>query len=263
MFDEYFKPSLSVVSQTISATTLSLDTVGATSSTTIDQDAQSPSTTPNTKAITTLIQDTNVEEPNHENKDAEFDRDTFTNPFAPPETSSDESSTRIPNRILPVTIHHMLYPIIVEVLHQVFFPYGYVEKVVTFEKSAGQLLDILFSSTYSVSITPECHSCKKFAIGILQTHHYLQSRRTDPPKYGEAGAAAIAAAFGGGLPLGISGTNDRCTLLASRLNPDMIDEDQLFNLFSLYGNIVRIKLLRKLLALFSRIFNQRYTKTMK
>ncbi|GJY16991.1 polypyrimidine tract-binding protein homolog 3 [Tanacetum coccineum] len=58
-------------------------------------------------------------------------------------------------------------------------------------------------------------------------------------------AAAIAAAFGGGLPPGISGTNDRCTLLASSLNPDMIDEDKLFNLFSLYGNIVRIKLLRK------------------
>ncbi|KAJ6412490.1 hypothetical protein OIU84_005525 [Salix udensis] len=57
-------------------------------------------------------------------------------------------------------------------------------------------------------------------------------------------AAAIAAAFGGGLPPGISGTNDRCTILVSNLNPDKIDEDKLFNLFSLYGNIVRIKLLR-------------------
>ena len=59
-----------------------------------------------------------------------------------------------------------------------------------------------------------------------------------------ANAAAIAAAFGGGLPPGISGTNDRCTVLVSNLNPDRIDEDKLFNLFSLYGNIVRIKLLR-------------------
>ena len=57
-------------------------------------------------------------------------------------------------------------------------------------------------------------------------------------------ATAIAAAFGGGLPPGISGTNDRCTVLVSNLNPDEIDEDKLFNLFSLYGNIVRIKLLR-------------------
>lgn len=83
-----------------------------------------------------------------------------------------------------------------------------------------------------------------------------------------ANAAAIAAAFGGGLPPGISGTNDRCTVLVSNLNPDVspplfilmllssydfdvlhfffqrIDEDKLFNLFSIYGNIVRIKLLR-------------------
>ena len=36
-----------------------------------------------------------------------------------------------------------------------------------------------------------------------------------------ASAAAIAAAFGGGLPPGISGTNDRCTVLVSNLNPDV------------------------------------------
>ncbi|KAK1276923.1 hypothetical protein QJS04_geneDACA001679 [Acorus gramineus] len=56
--------------------------------------------------------------------------------------------------------------------------------------------------------------------------------------------AAIAAAFGGGLPPGITGTNDRCTILVSNLNPDKIDEDKLFNLFSIYGNIIRVKLLR-------------------
>ncbi|KAL8459758.1 hypothetical protein ACS0TY_031617 [Phlomoides rotata] len=39
------------------------------------------------------------------------------------------------------------------------------------------------------------------------------------------------AAFGGGLPPGISGTNDRCTVLVSNLNPERVDEDKLFNLF--------------------------------
>jgi hypothetical protein len=47
-----------------------------------------------------------------------------------------------PNRILLVTIHHMLYPITVDVLHQVFSPHGFVEKMVTFQKSAGQLLQV-------------------------------------------------------------------------------------------------------------------------
>lgn len=54
-----------------------------------------------------------------------------------------------PNRILLVTIHHMLYPITVEVLHQVFSPHGYVEKIVTFQKSAGQALS--FTLSFSLS----------------------------------------------------------------------------------------------------------------
>ncbi|GJX08943.1 hypothetical protein Tco_0198802, partial [Tanacetum coccineum] len=46
MFDEYFKPTPSVVSSTISTATLSQETIGETSSTTIDQDAPSLSNTP-------------------------------------------------------------------------------------------------------------------------------------------------------------------------------------------------------------------------
>lgn len=34
-------------------------------------------------------------------------------------------------------------------------------------------------------------------------------------------AEAIAAAFASGLPPGISGTNDRCTILVSNLNSDV------------------------------------------
>lgn len=55
----------------------------------------------------------------------------------------DDSLDAQPNRILLVTVHHMLYPITVDVLHQVFSPHGYVEKIVTFQKSAGQILRFL------------------------------------------------------------------------------------------------------------------------
>jgi hypothetical protein len=40
----------------------------------------------------------------------------------------------------------------VEVLHQVFSPYGFVEKIVTFQKSAGQLLQVL-SLSLSLSLS--------------------------------------------------------------------------------------------------------------
>ena len=66
-----------------------------------------------------------------------------------------------PNRILLVTIHHMLYPITVEVLHQVFSPHGFVEKIVTFQKSAGQLLQVFFPPPFS-SFSP--FSFKNFSL---------------------------------------------------------------------------------------------------
>ncbi|XP_054786757.1 polypyrimidine tract-binding protein homolog 3-like [Prosopis cineraria] len=195
-----------------------------------------------------------------------------------------------PNRILLVTVHHMLYPITVDVLHQVFSPHGFVEKIVTFQKSAGfqaliqyQLrqsaviarstlqgrniydgccqLDIQFSNLDELQVNYNNDRSRDFTNPNLPAD---QKGRSSQPGYGDAGgmyavqssgvrpggfsqmanAAAIATAFGGGLPPGITGTNDRCTVLVSNLNPDRIDEDKLFNLFSIYGNIVRIKLLR-------------------
>ncbi|MED6126423.1 hypothetical protein PIB30_078326 [Stylosanthes scabra] len=196
-----------------------------------------------------------------------------------------------PNRILLVTIHHMLYPITVDVLHQVFSPHGFVEKIVTFQKSAGFQaliqyqsrqsaitarstlqgrniydgccqLDIQFSNLDELQVNYNNDRSRDFTNPNLPTE---QKGRPSQPGYGDAGgmygvqgsggrggggysqmanAAAIAAAFGGGLPPGITGTNDRCTILVANLNPDRIDEDKLFNLFSIYGNIIRIKLLR-------------------
>ncbi|GKD26332.1 retrovirus-related pol polyprotein from transposon TNT 1-94 [Tanacetum coccineum] len=93
-FDEYFKP-LSVVSTTISAATLPPPNIaGVSSSTTIDQDSPSPSTSPNNETIASLINSTNIKQLNNE-EDAEFNSDTFTNPFAPSTTSSAESSSKI------------------------------------------------------------------------------------------------------------------------------------------------------------------------
>lgn len=64
-------------------------------------------------------------------------------------------------------------------------------------------------------------------------------------KPGQMGnGTAIAAAFGGALHSGMIGLNGRSTLLLTNVNPEKIDEDKLFNLFSMYGNIVRIKLLK-------------------
>ncbi|CAL5095157.1 unnamed protein product [Urochloa decumbens] len=178
--------------------------------------------------------------------------------------NSDQESE--PNRILLVTIHHMIYPITVEVLHQVFKAYGFVEKIVTFQKSAGfQALIQFHSRQEAVEAFGSLHGrniydgCCQLDIQYsnlseLQVHYNNDRSRdfTNPSlpteqrnRTSQMGRAAmIAAAFGGTLPHGVSGTNERCTLIVSNLNTDKIDEDKLFNLFSLYGNIVRIKILR-------------------
>ncbi|KAJ6834371.1 polypyrimidine tract-binding protein-like protein 3-like isoform X1 [Iris pallida] len=193
-----------------------------------------------------------------------------------------------PNRILLVTIHHMLYPITVEVLHQVFSPHGFVEKIVTFQKSAGFQaliqyqscqcavqarnvlqgrniydaccqLDIQYSNLNELQVNYNNDRSRDFTNPSLPTE---QRGRSSQQGYGDAAglyglppgaravpfgqmgnAAAVAAAFGGGLPPGVSGTNARCTIIISNLDPDKINEDKIFNLVSLYGNIVRIKIL--------------------
>ncbi|KAK7279812.1 hypothetical protein RJT34_24870 [Clitoria ternatea] len=208
-------------------------------------------------------------------------------------TTMDQSQGRgdEPNRILLVTVHHLMYPITVDVLYQVFSPHGSVEKIVTFQKSAGFQaliqyqtcqsavvarstlqgrniydgccqLDIQFSNLDELQVNYNNDRSRDFTNPNLPTEQ--KGRTSQKPGYGDAGnmyaaqgsggravgfpqmanSAAIAAAFGGGLPPGITRTNDRCTVLVSNLDPDRIDEDKLFNLFSIYGNIVRIKLLR-------------------
>ncbi|KAE9611360.1 putative RNA recognition motif domain-containing protein [Lupinus albus] len=189
-----------------------------------------------------------------------------------------------PNRILLVTIHHVLYPMTVDVLHRVFSPHGSVEKIVTFQKSAGCQaliqyqsrqsavtaknalqgrnvydgccqLDIQFSNLDELQVNYNNDRSRDFTNPNLPTEQKGRPSQPDAGNmYGSgaragglshmANAEAIAAAFGGNLPHGITGENDRCTILVSNLNTDRIDEDKLFNLFSIYGNIVRIKILR-------------------
>ncbi|KAM7524325.1 hypothetical protein LguiA_014227 [Lonicera macranthoides] len=56
------------------------------------------------------------------------------------------------NRTLVVTIHHMFYPITVNVLHQVFSPHGIVEKIITIPKSDGFQAHIQFQS-HHIAVT--------------------------------------------------------------------------------------------------------------
>nr|GEY03202.1 reverse transcriptase domain-containing protein [Tanacetum cinerariifolium] len=88
--------ALSVVSTPISTLTLLLpDTTRSfLSSTTIDKDAPSLSILANNEITSPLIDSKNVKQPYNEVV-TEFDNETFTNLFAPPDTNASDSSSRI------------------------------------------------------------------------------------------------------------------------------------------------------------------------
>ncbi|GKF28239.1 polypyrimidine tract-binding protein homolog 3 [Tanacetum coccineum] len=82
-----------------------------------------------------------------------------------------------PNRILLVTIHHMIYPITVEVLYQVFSPLGYVEKVVIFQKSA----EIQFSNLEELQENQEEHICYYYWENYFSILNAEEADNTKPP----------------------------------------------------------------------------------
>nr|GEW78184.1 hypothetical protein [Tanacetum cinerariifolium] len=81
-----------VIGYSLSKKAYSKASSSSSSSISIDKDALSPSTSPNIEATISIINSTNVE---RNEKVAEFDSDTFTNPFAPSDTSSAKLSSQI------------------------------------------------------------------------------------------------------------------------------------------------------------------------
>nr|GEX53946.1 hypothetical protein [Tanacetum cinerariifolium] len=93
IFNEYIKNPSATSNPILPATLPPPDRAGASSSSSFtDKDAPSPSTSPNIKETNLPISSKNVKA---NDKVAKFDNDTFTNPFAPPDTSSAELSSRI------------------------------------------------------------------------------------------------------------------------------------------------------------------------
>ncbi|GKE54583.1 hypothetical protein Tco_1489739, partial [Tanacetum coccineum] len=102
MFDEYFQPSPNVVSRVPHVVALiPVDTTGKPSSTSIDQNAPSTSTSPTTQETQSPVIHPGVEEQIHETENAQFNNDPFQNIFTL-EPSSEESSSR---DVIPSNLH--------------------------------------------------------------------------------------------------------------------------------------------------------------
>ncbi|GKA56750.1 retrovirus-related pol polyprotein from transposon TNT 1-94 [Tanacetum coccineum] len=100
-FDEYFQPPPSVVSPIpLAPTLIPADTTGTPSSTTIDQDAPSSSTSPTTKETQDAVINQGIEEQQLGNQNAQFDNDPFINIFTPDQSFKESSSRDVIPSIL-------------------------------------------------------------------------------------------------------------------------------------------------------------------
>lgn len=183
-----------------------------------------------------------------------------------------EQAQNTTSRILLVTIQNPLYPITVDVLSQVFSPFetdssGTVQKIVIFTKQAGLQALIQYSSNHAAALAKSSLDGKNIYANCctLQiqfsnlteltvrensdksrdfTNPSLPVSRAPPPAPMLGQLAATQQMMGQqmmGQPQYPFGTDKSC-LIVSGLS-DKLDCDRLFNLFSNYGNIVRVKLL--------------------
>eukprot|EP01098_Paradermamoeba_levis_P008765 TRINITY_DN361_c0_g1_i1.p1 TRINITY_DN361_c0_g1~~TRINITY_DN361_c0_g1_i1.p1 ORF type:complete len:501 (-),score=101.83 TRINITY_DN361_c0_g1_i1:252-1529(-) len=222
------------------------------------------------------------------------------------EISSPQSSVAQQNpsqqqqtNILLVTVQNVLYPVTIDVLHQVFSKYGSILKIVIFSKSAGFQALIQFSDVASAlsakvaldgqNIYSGCCTLKiqfsnlanlnvKFnndksrdftnpslpsSSGTLPTFNtnnnlfnspltlfpdpsawsqgYLSPQTSNP--YLKNSPGMSTSATGSPTSSVAPGSTGTPVVIVNNLNTDKPDVDALFNLFGVYGDVIRVKIL--------------------
>eukprot|EP00002_Diphylleia_rotans_P008171 TRINITY_DN1790_c0_g4_i1.p1 TRINITY_DN1790_c0_g4~~TRINITY_DN1790_c0_g4_i1.p1 ORF type:complete len:472 (-),score=88.61 TRINITY_DN1790_c0_g4_i1:768-2183(-) len=196
---------------------------------------------------------------------------------APSRPAPEHKDENTPNHILLATILNPHYPITADVLHQVFSPFGVLVKVVLFQKSAAGLQALIqYQKTESAiqaknqlnnqNIYPGCCTLFIQFSNLTELSIRFNNERSrdftnpDLPS-GEQAARDGAAPFNqqaqrphnyfapqGYYPPHFNynfrpSPSNRAVLLVANLDPELTTCDHLFNIFSNYGNILRIKIL--------------------
>ncbi|KAG6544324.1 hypothetical protein Mapa_014158 [Marchantia paleacea] len=198
---------------------------------------------------------------------------------------NDPDRRSLPSRVLWTTIHKPLHPnpLSIRMFHDIFSPFGFVEKIIMFESVTGPqsllqfaaeesavqarnslhgrdiydgccTLDIKYSDFQELHVGVNSNRMWDFTVQFVHPNNRLfMEQRAAIQMYGSMPINHIMpSTFLGDDGAESSGSQDvqsvlephgRSTLLVSKLNPDKMDADKLFNLFSNYGHVVRIKIL--------------------
>ncbi|XP_056149936.1 polypyrimidine tract-binding protein 2-like isoform X2 [Lampris incognitus] len=178
-----------------------------------------------------------------------------------------------PSPVLRIIIDNMFYPVTLDVLQQIFSKFGTVLKIITFTKNNqfqallqfsdpvnaqqaklsldGQniynsccTLRIDFSKLVSLNVKYNNDKSRDYTRPDLPAGDGDMSSKDHSSLLGAISplsAAAAAAAAAGRVAL--SGSVVSGVLLASNLNDEMVTPQSLFNLFGVYGDVQRVKIL--------------------
>ncbi|XP_071543716.1 polypyrimidine tract-binding protein 2 isoform X12 [Panulirus ornatus] len=182
-----------------------------------------------------------------------------------------------PNTVLRVIVEHMIYPVTLDVLYQIFSRVGKVLKIVTFTKNNTfqaliQYPDVVTAQAAKMTLDGQniYNACCTLRIeysklsNLNVKYNNDKSRDYTNPNLPTGDPALDSALAIGGMPftgmplagvtptaaaLGAAGIrlpgqpSPNCVLLVSNLNEEMVTPDALFTLFGVYGDVLRVKIL--------------------
>ncbi|XP_077981215.1 polypyrimidine tract-binding protein 1-like isoform X7 [Glandiceps talaboti] len=179
------------------------------------------------------------------------------------------------NTVLRVIIENLIYPVTVDIIHQIFSKFGAVLKIITFTKNNNFQTLIQFADSvsaqaaklsldgqniYNACCTLKIDYSKLTTLNVKYnneksrdyTRPDLPSGDGQPPIdamayvpgvpgiFPAVPTAAAAAAAGLRMP---GQVQQGCVLLVSNLNAELVTPEVLFTLFGVYGDVHRVKII--------------------
>jgi len=183
------------------------------------------------------------------------------------EVNSNPNYNDHPVPIILVTVLNMLYPVTIDILHQVFSKFGLVQKIVTFQKKAGFQSLIQFSTVEEASnakraldgqnIYSGCCTLRiQFSSTLSDLNVKVNNDRTrdfvnalpsapSPPLNSQHSISmfGIEAPVSSSYRVMPNNSTSQSVCFVRNLDPERITPDILFTLFGVYGDVTRVKIL--------------------
>ncbi|KAG7255934.1 hypothetical protein CRUP_013111 [Coryphaenoides rupestris] len=161
--------------------------------------------------------------------------------------------------VLRIIVDHLVYPVTLEVLYQIFSKFGVVLKIITFTKNGQfqallQYADGMAAQHAKLSLDGQniYNACCTLRISFSKLTSLNQAGLSVAGipgalaslGVGHGSMAAAAAAAASRLSMsGLATAGGHNVLLVSNLNPESVTPHCLFILFGVYGDVMRVKIL--------------------